>query len=32
MSAPYPGKWKLRLQIRTSEIDERDVDIPVRIR
>jgi copper transport protein len=32
MSAPYPGKWKLRLQIRTSDIDERDVDIPVRIR
>jgi copper transport protein len=32
MSVPYPGKWKLRLQIRTSEIDERDVDIPVRIR
>jgi copper transport protein len=32
MSVPYPGKWKLRLQIRTSEIDERDVDIPVRVR
>ncbi len=32
MSAPFPGKWKLRLQIRTSEIDERDIDIPVRIR
>jgi len=32
MSVPFTGKWKLRLQIRTSEIDERDVDIPVRIR
>jgi copper transport protein len=32
MSVPFPAKWKLRLQIRTSEIDERDVDIPVRIR
>jgi copper transport protein len=32
MSVPYPGKWKLRLQIRTSDIDERDVEIPVRVR
>jgi copper transport protein len=32
MSVPFTGRWKLRLQIRTSEIDERDVDIPVRVR
>jgi copper transport protein len=32
MSVPYPGKWKLRLQIRTSDIDERDVEIPVHVR
>jgi copper transport protein len=32
MSVPYPGRWRLRLQIRTSEIDERDVDVPVRVR
>jgi copper transport protein len=32
MTVPYPGEWTLRLQIRTSEIDEDDVDAPVRIR
>ncbi len=32
MTVPYPGHWTLRLQIRTSEIDEADIDLPVRIR
>jgi copper transport protein len=32
LSVPYPGRWTLRLQIRTTEIDEDDVDVPVRIR
>jgi copper transport protein len=32
MTVPYPGDWTLRLQIRTSEIDESDVDVPVKIR
>ncbi len=32
MSVPFPAKWTLRLQIRTSDIDEKDIDIPVRIR
>jgi len=32
MSVPYPGKWKLRLQIRTSDIDESDLDVPLKIR
>ena len=32
MTVPYPGKWTLRLQIRTSEIDEADINVPVKIR
>jgi copper transport protein len=32
LEVPFPGKWTLQLQIRTSEIDEDDVDVPVRIR
>ncbi len=32
MMVPYPGRWTLRLQIRTSDIDESDVEIPVRVR
>jgi copper transport protein len=32
MLVPYPAKWTLRLQIRTSEFDQQDLDIPVRIR
>ncbi len=32
MTVPYPGDWTLRLQIRTSEIDESDIDLPIRIR
>ncbi len=32
MTVPYPGDWTLRLQIRTSEIDESDIDLPVKIR
>jgi copper transport protein len=26
---PYPGAWKLRITVRTSDIDETTVDIPV---
>ncbi len=29
---PYPGDWVLRLQIRTSEIDESDLDVSLKIR
>jgi copper transport protein len=32
MSVPYPAKWTLRLQIRTTKFDQQDLDIPVRIR
>jgi copper transport protein len=32
MVVPYPGDWVLRLQIRTSEIDESDIDVPLKIR
>ena len=32
LTVPYPGDWTLRLQIRTSEIDESDIDVPVKIR
>ncbi|WP_028068093.1 copper resistance CopC/CopD family protein [Solirubrobacter soli] len=32
MVVPYPGDWILRLQIRTSEIDESDIDVPLKIR
>jgi len=32
LTVPYPGKWTLRLQIRTSEIDEADINVPVKIR
>lgn len=32
MIVPYPGDWTLRLQIRTSAIDESDIDLPVTIR
>jgi copper transport protein len=32
LTVPYPGDWTLRLQIRTSEIDESDLDVPVKIR
>jgi copper transport protein len=32
LSVPFVGDWTLRLQIRTSEIDEDDVDVPVKIR
>jgi copper transport protein len=32
MTVPYPGNWTLRLQIRTSEIDESDINVPVKIR
>jgi copper transport protein len=32
MVVPYPGDWTLRLQIRTSDIDESDLDLPIKIR
>jgi copper transport protein len=32
MVVPYPGDWTLRLQIRTSAIDESDIDLPITIR
>jgi hypothetical protein len=32
MTVPYPGDWTLRLQIRTSKIDESDINVPVEIR
>ena len=32
LTVPYPGDWTLRLQIRTSEIDESDIDVPLKIR
>jgi copper transport protein len=32
MVVPYPGDWILRLQIRTSAIDESDIDVPLKIR
>jgi copper transport protein len=32
MTVPYPGDWTLRLQIRTSEIDESDIDVPLEVR
>jgi len=32
MTVPYPGDWTLRLQIRTSAIDESDIDLPLTIR
>jgi copper transport protein len=32
MSVPYPGHWTLELRVRTSEIDESVIRVPVRIR
>jgi len=32
LTVPYAGHWALRLEIRTSDVDETDVDVPVRIR
>ena len=32
MTVPSPGKWTLRLLVRTSEIDEQTIDVPVHIR
>jgi copper transport protein len=32
MTVPAPGDWTLRLTVRTSEIDEQAIDVPVRIR
>ncbi|MDA0162372.1 copper resistance protein CopC [Solirubrobacter ginsenosidimutans] len=32
MSVPNPGHWTLELSVRTSDIDESVIDVPVRIR
>jgi copper transport protein len=32
LTVPYPGDWSLRLQIRTSDIDESGIELPVKIR
>jgi copper transport protein len=32
MAVPYPGDWTLRLQIRTSEFDQTELEVPVKIR
>ena len=32
LTVPFPGRWTLKLAVRTSEIDEDVIDIPVRIR
>ncbi len=32
MTVPYPGDWTLRLQIRTSEFDQTELKVPVKIR
>jgi copper transport protein len=32
MTVPNPGHWTLELSVRTSDIDEDVIDVPVRIR
>jgi copper transport protein len=32
LTVPSPGDWTLRLSVRTSEIDERTIDVGVKIR
>lgn len=32
MTVPSPGDWTLRLLVRTSDIDEQTIDVPVKIR
>jgi copper transport protein len=32
MTVPFPGDWTLRLQIRTSEFDQTELKVPVKIR
>lgn len=32
LTVPTPGAWTLRVTVRTSEIDEQTIDVPVRIR
>jgi copper transport protein len=32
LTVPSPGKWTLRIVVRTSEIDEQTIDVPVQIR
>ncbi len=32
LTVPFPGRWTLQLAVRTSEIDEQVIDVPVRIR
>ncbi len=32
LTVPSAGEWTLRIAVRTSEIDEQQIDVPVRIR
>jgi copper transport protein len=32
LTVPSPGDWTLRLIVRTSEVDEQTIDVPVKIR
>jgi copper transport protein len=32
MTVPYPGEWTLRMQVRTSEFDQSELAVPVKIR
>jgi copper transport protein len=32
LNVPFTGQWTLRLEVRTSEVDESDIEMPVRIR
>ena len=32
MTVPYPGDWTLRLKIRTTEFDQTELEVPVKIR
>jgi hypothetical protein len=32
MSVPFPGHWTLEVSVRTSDVDEAVIDVPVRIR
>ena len=32
LTVPSPGKWTLRILVRTTDIDEDTIDVPVKIR
>ncbi len=32
LSVPSPGNWTLRIVVRTSDIDEQTINVPVKIR